>query len=187
MEVIVLMGIKHCGKSTQGRLLSQKLNYTFYDTDDIITDLTGKTPRQIFTHEGEQAFKNAELEACRFLVRKITAENECAVIATGGGICNNPPALEELHSVGKFIFLKAQESIACSRILREVKEKKDGTFSGLPAYIADKNPASIQDVKNIFHDFFERRVKLYSEIADETVEMADASKEENTSQILDVV
>ena len=42
MEVIILMGIKHCGKSTQGRILSEKLNYNFYDVDDVILELNKK-------------------------------------------------------------------------------------------------------------------------------------------------
>ena len=46
---IVLMGIKHCGKSTQGRIISKKLSVPFFDTDDVILEMTGKTPRQIYT------------------------------------------------------------------------------------------------------------------------------------------
>ena len=51
MKTIVLMGIKHCGKSTQGKIISQKLGLPFYDTDDVITLLTGKTPREIYTEK----------------------------------------------------------------------------------------------------------------------------------------
>ena len=31
---IVLMGCKHCGKSTQGKLLAEKLGVSFFDTDE---------------------------------------------------------------------------------------------------------------------------------------------------------
>ena len=37
---IILVGIKHCGKSTQGKALSKKLSFDFYDTDSVIEELT---------------------------------------------------------------------------------------------------------------------------------------------------
>ncbi|MBQ7166675.1 MAG: shikimate kinase, partial [Treponema sp.] len=48
MDCIILIGIKHCGKSTQARLLSRELGAASYDTDDIIGDMTGKSPREIY-------------------------------------------------------------------------------------------------------------------------------------------
>ena len=66
----ILTGIKHCGKSTQGKILSENLNIPFYDTDDVIEEMTGLTARQIFSEKGEGAFKNAEAEACKFILEK---------------------------------------------------------------------------------------------------------------------
>ena len=67
------MGIKHCGKSTQGKILAKKMGAQFYDTDDVITEQTGKTPRQIYTESGEEGFKTAEKNACQFVAEKIMA------------------------------------------------------------------------------------------------------------------
>mgnify|MGYP003541431241 FL=1 len=67
MKTIVLMGIKHCGKSTQGKIISQKLGLPFYDTDDVITLLTGKTPREIYTEKGAEGFMEAEKYACEYV------------------------------------------------------------------------------------------------------------------------
>ena len=187
MEVIILMGIKHCGKSTQGRILSEKLNYNFYDVDDVILELNKKSPREIYSQSGEEAFKSAEEKACVFLKEKILASDKWAVIATGGGICNNPAALEVLHTLGKFIFLRAEEKVSLERILREVSQDENGNFTGLPAYIAKKNPHSLKEVKQIFHGFFIERTKLYKKIADVCVNLTDASKEENAGQVLEVV
>jgi len=111
MSSIILLGIKHCGKSTQGRLLSKHFNCDFYDTDDEITALTGKSPREIYTDQGKDAFLAAEKDACQKLVERLAAQDKkdqiSSVIATGGGICNNPQALEVLHKSGKFVFLNA--------------------------------------------------------------------------------
>ena len=187
MEVIILMGIKHCGKSTQGRILSAKLNYDFYDVDDVIIELNKKTPREIYSKSGEEAFKSAEEKACAYLKEKIISSDKGAVIATGGGICNNPAALEILHTLGKFVFLKAEESVSLERILREVSQDAEGKFKGLPAYIAKKNPRTLKEVSQIFHSFFTERTALYKKIADVSVTLTDASKEDNAGQILGVI
>ncbi len=187
MRSVILMGIKHCGKSTQGRLLSKKLSLPFFDTDTLIEEATGKSPRQIYNECGADAFKKAELEACEKLSDELCAKGTSAVIATGGGICTNPGAVEKLKALGRCVFLIADEKLAADRIVREVVTKEDGELTNLPAYIACKNPSSILEVRKIFHDFYVERTKLYSRIADICVEMRQASKEENLARILDAL
>ena len=70
MKSIILMGIKHCGKSTQAKLVAKELKMPVFDTDSLIEESTGFSPREIFSLKGEGAFKEAELEACRFLKEK---------------------------------------------------------------------------------------------------------------------
>ena len=53
MRSIILLGIKHCGKSTQGKLLSNHLGCPFFDTDDEVTKLTGKSPRELYIQLGK--------------------------------------------------------------------------------------------------------------------------------------
>ncbi len=186
-KTIALMGIKHCGKSTQGKILAKKFGAAFYDTDDVITEQTGKTPRQIYTESGEEGFKAAEKNACQLVAKRITESQAPAVIATGGGICNNSGALFELHKVSSFVFLNSRESIAAKRILSEVKTEEDGSLSNMPAYIAKKNPHSLSEVRSIFHEFFEERVRMYKGIADFSVTMKNATKSVNTSQIISML
>ena len=110
---------------------------------------------------------------------------EMAVIATGGGICNNPEALEVLHGLGKFVFLNADEKTAANRIVWEIKYDYDGTMKNLPAYIANKNPKNVQEVRAIFHDFYEERQKIYKDLCDVEVKLEhSASKSENMKKIL---
>ena len=187
MGSIILMGIKHCGKSTQGRLLAKKLSLPFFDTDTLIEDATGKSPRQIYNESGADAFKKAELEACQKLSDELCAKGTSAVIATGGGICMNQGAVEKLRSLGRCVFLIADEKLAADRIVREAHTSDDGELTNLPAYIACKNPGSSLEVRKIFHDFYVERTKLYSKIADLCVEMKQAGKEENLARILDAL
>ncbi|MBP3771691.1 MAG: hypothetical protein J6I53_03235 [Treponema sp.] len=184
MSSIILLGIKHCGKSTQGKLLARHFKCPFFDTDDEVTSLAGKSPRQIYTDSGKEAFLEAEQKACENLVEKL-ASAEMAVIATGGGICNNPEALEVLHGLGKFVFLNADEKTAANRIVWEIKYDSDGSMKNLPAYIANKNPKNVSDVRSIFHDFYEERQKIYKGLCDLEVKLEhSASKSENMERIL---
>lgn len=185
---IILMGIKHCGKSTQGRIISKKLSVPFFDTDDVIFEMTGKTPRQIYTELGNEGFQEAEEKACLFLQKKINSSAEKnAVIATGGGICTNKKALDVLKKIGTFVFLKTPERIASFRVLREISVAQDGMLLNVPAFIAKKNPRSIADAKKIFHDFFIERELIYEQLADVVIDMSGSSKEANARKIIETV
>ena len=47
-ENIVIIGMPGCGKSTIGELISKDLNYKFYDMDDYIVKISGKTIKELF-------------------------------------------------------------------------------------------------------------------------------------------
>ncbi|TAF11284.1 MAG: shikimate kinase [Nostocales cyanobacterium] len=78
---LYLVGMMGAGKSTLGRLLAKNFGYGFVDTDDVIVKAAGKSINQIFTDQGETAFRQLEsavlAQVCAYT--KLT-------IATGGGI-----------------------------------------------------------------------------------------------------
>ena len=189
---IILCGIKHCGKSTQGKRIASALGLDFYDTDDLIFEQTGMDARAIYKSQGKEAFMAAELKACEFLRDTLQAEGshgqeaadaKSAVIATGGGFCQNEPAIAILKKLGTIVYLEVPEITAAGRIVREARFLPDGTIQNLPAYIANKNPADQKEVRAIFHDFYTERTKKYRSLADITVQ-AQGSRSQNTKKIL---
>lgn len=190
-ELIILMGIKHCGKTTQGKRLAAFFGCPFYDTDAVLEDLTGKSAREIYSQEGKEAFMQAEASACEKIV--MTVDCEKIVIATGGGFCNNRKAIEILSCKDKkekkatFIFMKADEKVAADRIVKEIRYSADNKMQNLPAYIAVSNPKNEADVRKLFHEFYEERCRIYTELSDITIEMPPVSKEENTKRLLKVL
>ena len=183
-DAIILIGIKHSGKSTQGKLLAKKSDRIFIDLDDVITELSGKTPREIYNSSGKDAFIQAEFLACEKVFSDYSGAK--TVIATGGGICDNKKALEILSKMGKFVFLNVEEQIALSRILKKVVFE-DGIWQNLPAYIAKENPSSQKEIQEIFHQYYKRRTNLYSKIADFTINLSQNDKEQNSALILDFI
>ena len=80
MDRIVLIGFATSGKSSVGRLLADKLNAKFVDTDEEIEREQGATIQQIFDEYGEEYFRNKESEILTSL-----AHQKNVIVACGGG------------------------------------------------------------------------------------------------------
>ena len=81
------------GKSTIGRMIADDLGFTFLDTDTEIESRTGVTITEIFTNQGEAAFRQLEQQ----LVAEL-ADRQSLVISAGGGLVINPGNLTSLKS-----------------------------------------------------------------------------------------
>ncbi|MFR7760018.1 MAG: shikimate kinase [Peptoniphilus grossensis] len=79
IENIALVGMPSCGKTTMARLLSEKLNRDYFDTDKLIQEREGKIP-EIFEKKGEKYFRDLETKVLEELSKKTGI-----IIATGGG------------------------------------------------------------------------------------------------------
>jgi len=79
------------GKTSVGRLVAEQLHFEFLDTDDLIQTRTGRTIADIFSHDGEPAFRALE----RQVVGELTGRKN-TVISTGGGLPTNRDNLEAL-------------------------------------------------------------------------------------------
>lgn len=99
VENIVLVGMPGSGKSTLGRLLSEKLGREFVDTDALIEKKYGSIP-EIFEKHGEEYFRNLESEA----VFEVSVK-QGKIIATGGGAVLREENRRYLHHNGAVIFL----------------------------------------------------------------------------------
>lgn len=76
----VVVGPPGSGKTTVGRLLADHLGVRFRDTDDDVVRLAGKPIPEIFTVDGEPAFREWEEQA----VATALAEHS-GVLSLGGG------------------------------------------------------------------------------------------------------
>jgi shikimate kinase len=70
---IVLVGFMGAGKTTVGKLLAQKLDWTFVDLDDEIVNSHGRTIAQIFEQSGEPGFRAIERSTLQSLITSLDA------------------------------------------------------------------------------------------------------------------
>ena len=69
-----------CGKSSVGRRLSELLCCPFMDLDQVIEEREGRTIPEIFSQNGEPAFRQMELEALKSII--MTSEpRQCVPLA----------------------------------------------------------------------------------------------------------
>jgi shikimate kinase len=99
---IFLCGFMATGKSSVGKQLAAKMHYQFVDMDALIESETGMTIPQIFSSQGEPAFRALESR----MVERIAGWTGY-VVATGGGTIVNSQNLETLKRCGVVVCLTA--------------------------------------------------------------------------------
>ena len=99
---LFLIGYRASGKSTVGRILAERLQRPFADSDEWIVRRAGKTIREIFAEKGESGFRDLETQ----VVWEIAALGE-HVVALGGGALNRPENLAALRAANaRFVYLR---------------------------------------------------------------------------------
>jgi shikimate kinase len=108
---IFLIGYRGTGKTTVGRLLADRLGWTFADCDDHIEAGAGKSIADLFAAEGEAGFRDREAAVLRDL-----GSRGNIVIATGGGVVLRPTNREYLQSSGFVAWLTARPETVWVRL-----------------------------------------------------------------------
>ena len=98
---IVLIGMPGGGKSTIGNLVAKKLGREFIDIDDHIPPAAGKTIPEIFSEDGEAAFRAVETQVTGEICKK-----SGRVVACGGGVVTQPRNYDLLHQNGIIVLLR---------------------------------------------------------------------------------
>ncbi len=81
---IHVVGFMASGKSTVGRLLAQRLGWSFFDIDEEIEAAEGTSIAEIFDTRGEAEFRHIEAGIIQRHVRRIERGSP-TVLALGGG------------------------------------------------------------------------------------------------------
>ena len=113
MKNLYLIGFMGVGKSHFGRIVSDALNYQFFDTDHVIENNEKTSISDIFKYQGENYFRKLE----RNLIES-GLPSEASVVACGGGLATQKGMMELLKSKGVVISLFASKETIFERTSR---------------------------------------------------------------------
>ncbi|MEI7720399.1 MAG: shikimate kinase [Verrucomicrobiota bacterium] len=108
---IWLLGLSGSGKSTLAPLLAAQLHLPFADTDQLITQSSGRTIVDIFQDEGEEFFRQLESR-----VLQEVSTHSPSIISCGGGIILDPANRQIMSRTGLRVYLQVPLPILESRL-----------------------------------------------------------------------
>ena len=147
---IILVGMMGAGKTTIGKLLSNKLGYDFIDLDKIIEEKSGVKINTIFEIEGEEGFRERELQVLSDVI-----ENNKVIISTGGGIVTDERSRAHLiRNNALIIYLKANLQTLFNRL------KNDNSRPML----------NVNNKEQVIEKILQKREPLYQDLADMIVD-----------------
>lgn len=147
-KIIYLIGFMGCGKTTIGRMLSEKLGYSFVDTDKYILKRQEKDIDTLYKEIGEEGFQQLEKQC---LLDVSSNPRKKQVVSTGGGILAKEENITLMKNNGYIIFIDSK--------IDDIKERLKNSKTARPV---------LQDMKNEeeLEEEFSKRHALYEEVCD---------------------
>jgi shikimate kinase len=151
---ITLIGMSGVGKSRIGKLLAEKLHYSFIDIYWVIEEANGKKLQELIDSLGDEKF--LELEENAILGMKNIA---FTIISPGGSAIYSEKAMKFLKSISIIVFLNAS--------LEEIKRRTpDFSKRGI-----------VRLIEKGLEGLYAERLPLYNRYADVTVDVENFSNE----------
>ncbi|MCA0982767.1 shikimate kinase [Halobacillus yeomjeoni] len=156
--MIYLIGFMGCGKSTVGKLLSERMNIVYMDMDETIEENEKKSIPEIFKIHGENYFRELETN----LLLNIDSN---MVVSTGGGVILSEKN-RQILSEGTVIYLKASWETINERLSLDTTR---------PLWKGDYSEKK---------ERFEGRLSMYESIADHIIQVDHHTPSEVADDII---
>ena len=144
--IIYLIGMMGSGKSSVGKILAKRLQFSIIDIDKEIEKDEKLSIKEIFEKKGENYFREIE---SKYLLRK----KKFIVVSCGGGIILDKKNREFLRTSGYTIYLKSSIQTLEKRLLNK-----------------NSRPLLNNDnLKETLINLYSKRKKLYISSADITI------------------
>jgi len=112
---IFLTGFMASGKTKNGRIMAERLGYSFFDLDHLIEEESNnQTINEIYESLGEKAFRKLELDT---LIAHTDNDRKNIIFSLGGGSFSNPIARKWILEKGKVIFLNVPIGVLFQRLI----------------------------------------------------------------------
>jgi 3-dehydroquinate synthase/shikimate kinase/3-dehydroquinate synthase len=138
---IFITGFMATGKSKVGRLLAERLERAFVDTDEMIVEVAGKSISEIFEQDGEPVFRQMEHDCVNRASRM-----DSAVISLGGGAITQERNWEVIRETGLCLCLRASAETIFDRVSRREERPllagldDEGRMQKIRALLQEREP-----------------------------------------------
>ena len=159
--MIYLIGPMGSGKTTIGKILSSRLKYQFFDTDEEIKKKLGMSISSIFDKQGESGFRIIESQ----ILEELSIKSK-SIISTGGGIV----LMKENRVImknGTCIYLKIDFEEQLKRLAN-----------------SDDRPLVSKNFDGSIEKTNAAREPFFLDLADIVIDTSNLNKNEVTQQIL---
>ena len=134
MKTLILIGYRATGKTTLARLLAERLNALWYDSDQLIENRAGKSIARIFAEDGEPLFRDWEAEEIEKIVLDSQRTGQRIVLATGGGAILRKSTRMFLKEYGFVVWLTASQETIYRRMIQDTTTaERRPDLTNLPA------------------------------------------------------
>lgn len=158
---ISLIGLPGGGKSTVGRQLAKRLDWSFADTDAVIEKRIGCSIRAFFESDGEDRFRSIEAD----VVEELAQRSE-TVLATGGGAILREKNRRILIDYTRVVYLRSTPEELFRRLrndslrpllqvrdpqarLRELYAERDSLYIDTAEFVIDTGRPSVASLVNM--------------------------------------
>jgi shikimate kinase len=148
-SLIYLAGFMGSGKSTIGPILANTLGFEFVDIDKVVEKKAGKRIIDIFTTDGEKAFRALEHAS----LGEIAARTH-SVVSLGGGTIADEENFRLIHNSGIIVYLK----LSPEEILHRVHHRTDRPL--LTGAGGERLP--LPEIEKRVQDLLGRREQFYA-------------------------
>lgn len=143
-KTIFLVGARAAGKTTMGKMLANKLSFSFIDTDCHLLENTQRTVAEIVEKEGWEGFRARESQVL------IDTAKPNRVIATGGGMVLAEQNRQFMKQNGIVIFLSAPAATLAARLMKDPNVAQRPSLTGLS--ISDEMEKVLAERLPLYHD-----------------------------------
>ncbi len=164
VDRIALMGMMGSGKSSVGRVMSERTGWPFVDNDALVQRATGSTARELLARHGLEALRDAESAA----LDEALAMPGPVIVAVAAGVVLDPVNRERLREAGFVVWLSAAaEELADRAVGAEHRPWLEG-----------------EDPVAWFRDTIEARRAMYTEVADLVIDTGSDTPAQAAERIL---
>jgi shikimate kinase len=159
---LILIGMMGSGKTTAGRSLSRATGWPYFDNDELLRSLSGRSAADLGA-DGEAILRAAEAAALAEALQK----TEPCIVSAAAGVVLTEQSRRAMHGAGLVIWLRARPETLAGRVRGSVDR-----------------PWLEGDALQWMRQTAREREPLYADVADVTLDVDDLGSDEVAASIL---